>query len=367
MKALKLTVRLALSIGVSALFVWLSLRHAPVREVLSSIASADKSLLFGYLVLLLVIHLVRTLRWGELLVPLGRIPFKRLNSASAIGIMMLIVLPLRLGEFARPLLVARGGGAGPKLRRSGALASIVVERIADGLFVGVLGIVALHMLGARATGEIAEMSRHASWLVTGGFFAGCVALLFAFFLREQAVALVARILRPLSPGLEKRATSMLDAFIAGLHLGSGLRVLGFFLTTALYWALAAFGLALAARAFGLTFGPLEACTVLAVQVVGVMVPAGPGMVGTFQFATQVGLAIFLPGVMGSGENSVRAAAYANTVWMMQFAQQTGLGLIFMATGHVSLRGLFASSEEPLEETAPATDGEGAAPAPIHPA
>ena len=362
MKTLKFVVRLLLSLAVSALFVWLSLRNAPVREVAHAIAEADKRPILGYFCIALVIHVVRTLRWGELLAPLGRIPFKRLNSASAVGIMMLIVLPLRLGEFARPLLVARSGPGveGPRLRRSGAFASIVVERIADGLFVGVLGIIALHVLGGRATGHIADMSRHASWLVTGGFGVGLVALVLAFFLREQAVALTGNLLTPISPRLAGKASSMLDAFIAGLHLGSGLRVLGFFLTTALYWGLAATGLAVAGRAFGLELGPVEACTVLAVQVVGVMVPAGPGMVGTFQFATQVGLAIFLPGVMDKGTlNSVHAAAYANTVWLVQFVQQVGLGLIFMASGHVSLKGLF-SSEEPAE----GGDAEGAATAPL---
>jgi len=234
----------------------------------------------------------------------------------------------------------------------------VVERIADGLFVGLLGIIALHALGSRASGTIAEFARHAAVLVTAGFFAGCVALVAAFLLRTQALALVRRLVTPLSPRLAEKAASMLDAFIDGLHLGSALRVLGFFATTAVYWALAAFGLALAGDAFGLHLGPLEACTVLAVQVVGVMVPAGPGMVGTFQYFTQVGLAIFLVGANGDGPQAVQAAAYANTVWLMQFVQQVGLGLIFMATGHVSMRGLFSSSEEPAagdDALAPASE------------
>jgi len=354
MKTFKFILRLVLSLGMSGLFVWLSLRHAPVREVAHDIAQADKRPLVAYFAVLLVIHVVRTVRWGELLAPLGRIPFNRLNSASAVGIMMLIVLPLRLGELARPLLIARPTSAGgPRLRRSGALASIAVERIADGLFVGVLGLVALHVMGAKATGDVAEKARSGAWLVTGAFSIGCIALALAFFLRAQAIALVNAIFRPISPSLAAKATSMLDSFIDGLHLGSGLRVLGFFFSTALYWGLAAFGLALAARAFGMELGPIEACTVLAVQVVGVMVPAGPGMVGTFQFATQLGLAIFIPDAMTAGSaNSVHAAAYANTVWLMQFSQQVIVGLIFMGTGHVSLRGLFSASDDDAPEEAP---------------
>ena len=340
MNVLKLVLRITVSIAISGLFVWLSLRNAPIRQVAQAIADCDKTPLLLYTVLLLFVHLVRTVRWGILLEPLGHVGFSRLNSASAVGFMLLIVLPLRLGELARPLLIARPPvGRGAHLRRSGAMASVVVERIADGLFVGLLGVLALRALGARAGGDNADFARRAAVLVSLGFFTLCVLLVAAFFLRERALELATRLLSPLSPKLAGRVTSMVDAFIGALHLGSGWKVLGFLGLTALYWACATGGLLLVAPAFGIHLGPLEACAVLAIQVVGAMVPAGPGMVGTLQFFTQTGLSLFVPGALGSGPEGVHAAAYANTVWLLQFGQQVGLGLIFMAMGHVSLRGL----------------------------
>src|ERR1700694_1026292 len=107
MRAAKLAFRIAVSLAVSALFVWLSLRHADVRAVARNIAAADPLRLLAYVGLLLVIHLLRTVRWGILLEPLGHVGFKRLNAASAVGFMLLMLLPLRLGEFARPLLIAQ--------------------------------------------------------------------------------------------------------------------------------------------------------------------------------------------------------------------------------------------------------------------
>ena len=141
MRLLKLTVRIVLSLAVSAVLMWLSLRNADLHAVGRAIASADPWRMLGYAAILLCIHVVRTVRWGILLEPLGHVGFKRLNSASAVGFMLLMVLPFRLGEFARPLLIARPppGGRGATLRRSGAFASIVVERIVDGLAIGVLG------------------------------------------------------------------------------------------------------------------------------------------------------------------------------------------------------------------------------------
>jgi len=353
MRALKLTVRLLLSLGVSAVLMWLSLRNADLRAVGRAIASADPWRMAGYAAILVCIHLVRTVRWGILLEPLGRVGFKRLNSASAVGFMLLIVLPFRLGEFARPLLIARPppGVGGATLRRSGAFASIVVERIVDGLAIGLLGIGALRMLGANASGRYADFARHASVLVALGFFTLCVAVTLAFFLRDRAVQLTSALLRPFSLRLAQRASSMLDAFISALHLGSGWKALAFFALTAVYWSLNGFGLALLAPAFGFHLAPLMVATILAVQVVGVMVPAGPGMIGTMQFFSQVGLSLFVPDAFTRGSPvAVQAAGYANALWMLNFGVQVALGLLFMLLGHVSLRGLLQPSPEAASET-----------------
>ena len=82
---LKLVVRTVLSLAMSALFVWLSLRHTDLRAVGAAMAAADPLRIALYLCVLLCIHLVRTVRWGILLEPLGHVGFKRLNSASAVG------------------------------------------------------------------------------------------------------------------------------------------------------------------------------------------------------------------------------------------------------------------------------------------
>jgi glycosyltransferase 2 family protein len=352
MKAVKLAIRIVLSLAVSGVFVWLSLRHTDVRAVGAAIAGADPLRVVGYLGLLLVIHLIRTVRWGILLEPLGHVPFRRLNSASAVGFMLLMLLPLRLGELARPLLIARPppGRSGVRIRRSGAMASCVVERIIDGLSVGVLGIVALHLLGTSASGRNLGFARNAALFVAVGFFSLCLSLVLAFFLRPQALRLTRALLAPLSPRLADRLAEVLDTFISALHLGSGLRVAAVLLLTALYWSTSAFALHLLAPAFGMHLGRLMAMTVLAIQVVGVMVPAGPGMIGTIQFFTQVGLSLFFP--MAVPAAAVQAAAFANTVWILQFGQQVCLGLMFLLAGHVSLRGLL------LRDAATPDDEEG---------
>jgi uncharacterized protein (TIRG00374 family) len=339
MKVVKLVLRITLPLTVSVLLMWLSLRHTDLRAVAAAIAAADPMRVLAYLGITLVVHVLRTVRWGILLSPLGHVGWKRLNAAAAVGFMLLMLLPLRLGEFARPLLIANPapGQGGARIRRSGAMASCVVERVIDGISVGVLGTVALQL--ASASGKYVEFARKAAVLVALGFGALGVALVAAYFLRPQALRLTRAIFAPVSPRLGHKVEGVLDAFITALHLGSPWKVLAVLLLTCLYWGAAGLGLAILAPAFGMHLAPLMAATVLTIQVVGVMVPAGPGMVGTFQFFTQAGLSLFVAGAINDPVASVHAAAFANTLWLMQFGQQTLLGVAFLLFGGVSLRGV----------------------------
>ena len=75
---------------------------------------------------------------------------------------------------------------------------------------------------------------------------------------------------------------------------------------------------------------------LGLQVIGAMIPAGPGMVGTIQFFTSLGVGLFI----GDGpEARVAAAAFAHTAWALSFSQQVLTGLYFVATGQVPIADL----------------------------
>src|SRR5438445_10698165 len=64
MPSVKLLVRTVLSLAMSAVFVWLSLRHTDVRAVGRALAQADAARINAYGVLVLGLHLVRTVLLG---------------------------------------------------------------------------------------------------------------------------------------------------------------------------------------------------------------------------------------------------------------------------------------------------------------
>src|SRR5262249_6058593 len=147
-----------------------------------------------------------------LLEPVAKVPFSRLNSVSAVGFMALVILPFRLGEFARPYLIAER----PKLRVSAALSSVVVERVADGLFTALL--LMLTLLGVPEGTPGLHFLRAAGVTVFIAFAGLLVFLVVAHSNRELAVRFTHRMLGPISPRIAERVSGMMDAFIHGLRL-----------------------------------------------------------------------------------------------------------------------------------------------------
>ncbi len=321
-RALQTTVAVAIAAGA----LWLTLRDKPLDQIWRAAREADYRYLAPYVVVLLAIHLLRTVRWGILLEPIAKVPFARLNAASAVGFMALMLLPFRLGEFARPYLVADD-----RIRVSAATSSVVVERVADGLFTALLLVVML--LAAPGSNDGLDRWRWGGAFVFLAFLAVVAFLVLAHRNRALAVHLAHRLLDPFSPRMATRAAGILDAFIHGLRLVPSRRKVAFFFAlTAAYWGVNGLGMQLLARGFGLQLDTIAAFSVLGILVVGVMIPAPPGMIGTFQAFVVAGLGLFLPHEVVAG----KGVAFAFVLWGAQLATQVALGGVFLFSRHIKL-------------------------------
>lgn len=325
-----------LGLGVSGGALWLTLRGKDLGAIWGAVRSADYAWLVPYLAILGLIHLARTVRWGILLEPVAKVPFSRLNAVSAVGFMALTILPFRIGEFARPYLIAER----PHIRVSATLSSVVVERVVDGLFMAALLMATLLAVPPGTPGlHFLRVGGVAVFLAFGAILAFLVV---AYRNRALAVRITHRLLDPVSPRIAERASGMMDAFIHGMRVvPSRRKLVAFFLLTAFYWGINGWGMGILARAFGIHLSLIESFTVLGVLVVGVMIPAGPGMVGTFQAAIVLGLSLFLPREI----LDTRGTAYANVVWMAQLAFTTVLGIAFLFSRHIRIAQIVSAPEE----------------------
>lgn len=327
-------------LAVSALAVWLTMRGKDLGEVWLAMRQADYRYLLLYVPFWAVIHLSRTYRWGLLLEPVARVPFAKLNAASCVGWMALTILPFRLGEFARPYLIAER----PNVRVSAAVSSVVVERVADGIFTTL--ILAACLLAVPSGSPGVKLIRSAGLIVTAAFVSTLVLLVLAYRNRVRASRLLERLLTPVSPRLAGRIAGMMEAFTEGLRMVPSRRKVALFVAlTCVYWGTNGWGMAVLAEGFGLHLSLVQGATLLGVLVIGVMIPAGPGMVGTFQGALVLGLGLFFPRQVVASQG----LAYANVLWAAQTAFQIGLGLVFLFSRHIRLRQILIAPEEVGEE------------------
>lgn len=331
-------IKFGVSLAITAVCLWWTFKDTRWEEMWTALQSADWGwTLFKYGLVLAVIHLARTLRWGNLLSGLEKVPFKKLNEASAIGFMMLIILPFRLGEFARPFLIAERSG----IRRSSAMTSVVLERIIDGLIIAILlrGL----MFFVPADAHDIDRVRIGANLMFMVFFSGFVFLLLARWKHDLVIGLMRKTMGRVSPGLTEKVVHMVDGFVGALkQLPDAKNMTLFFVWTAVYWAANGAGMAMFANGFDCSGAAGRACMplhltmfqgyfLLCVVIVGMMIPAAPGSAGTAQLALLVGLGVFLPQDLVNSSG----VAYANVLWLVQMVQQIAVGVFFLVRSHGS--------------------------------
>ncbi|MBM4343458.1 MAG: flippase-like domain-containing protein [Deltaproteobacteria bacterium] len=336
--------RWGLGLLLGGLFTWLSLRNWPVSQLFSGtlqiarssmdawvvrlvndqgavVWSLDLAVLGVYGLMLTVIHWLRVLRWRPLLEPFARVPVRALNRAGAIGFMAVFLLPLRLGEFARPLLLARDDLDHAPVPFGAGVGAVALERVLDGLLVAGLLFVVLFEVHPATLARYPEV-RVGAWASMAVFAGALGALLATLVAREFTERWTRRIVGRLSMALADKLLGLVTSFIDGLAvLRSPLHVAQFIGLTVVYWGINGLGIWLFARGFGLQLPVVAAYAMMSCAVVGMMVPNGPANAGTFWYF------LLLPaGLYGIADQAPRTVAFALALWLVQTVQLIAFGL-----------------------------------------
>ena len=326
----------ALGLLIGALFIWLGAADWPLDRLLeggvslsgSTLRTAtwsfDLVYLLPYVGVLVAIHYLRVLRWAPLLRPIAEVDFKRLNRVSAVGFMYLFVLPLRLGELARPYLIADRGD----IKMSQALATIVVERVVDGLIVALALFCVLFFLPGHGGAGFAEI-QVAAWIALAVFGGALVVLFAAAVRREWTTRTLLRLIGLVSKGLARKVVDVLESFLDGLAVLPNARYfLGFVAWSLVYWGLNGYGYYVLALGFaGLHVPLLGAYAMMCCVVVGMMLPNPPANVGVYWYFLLKPLALY-----GVATGDASATAFALLAWLGQLLQQGAFGLWFSVRG-----------------------------------
>jgi len=329
--------RLIASLVIAGGFVWLFHRGGlpliPERKAFSTLSPWAVP---TYAALTCVGMLFRTHRWLYLLRPIApNISDKRVVGIGLVGIAAILFAPLRMGEAARPYLLARDG----KVSFFQALGAAGAERVVDGLVLTSITAAALLLSTpiSPLPSHLGEMPLPVSaipravYLAATIFSAAFLAMTLFFVARGFAHRLTQSILGIVSVRLANFVTTTLERLSDGLRfLSSRENGLRFFGETAIYWGATLLAQWALMRGAGIPGSFAEASVSLGVLGLGAIVPAGPGFFGAYQIAVYSGLALYFP------QTTLLSAGAAMV--FVSYASQLVLTALGCALGFSLLRG-----------------------------
>lgn len=322
---------IGLVISVATLVVFFN--QASPSQIWQAISQVDLWWLMAALVVYLSGFVLRTLRWRYLLKPMGDVSFMSLLSAMMLGFLGNNILPAHLGEVIRAMIIGRT----EKISVSATMATVVMERIYDGLTILLLlGVVLLFM-------DVPPWVRMGGW--TGlAFFGGLMALLQAFrWQRQRSLRLLAFLLRPLPDRLSTRALGMAESFAEGLAVAKAADLLFVAFYSLALWVILSICAWFLMLAFGLKLGLLTAVFMEVMVALALIIPAAPGFVGTFHMGAQMSLVMV-------GVNPDMAGSVAMLLWLVHFIPTTLIGLYFLKKSGMSWAALSSRATAPPQNS-----------------
>ncbi len=327
-----------LGVIISIVFVALALRGLKLDEVWAGLRAANYLWLVPGVAVYFVGVIVRTWRWHYLLKPLKEVSVRRLFPVVVIGYMGNNVYPARAGELLRAYVLKRNEGVSV----SASLATVIVERIFDGL------VMLLFVFVALPTAPFLTDTLRATVIIGSLVFCGA---LIVFLVLAARPALAACVYNPLidrfvPERFREPLRGFIDRFMTGLASLRDLRhVMMVFFTSILIWLLETVKYWFVMHAFNFEVSFFTLMLMNGVVNLATTLPAAPGYIGTFDTPGIEVLAAF-------GVNRALATAYTLVLHAALWLPITLLGFYYMARESVRWSDFAKASDLRKSEATP---------------
>jgi len=224
------SLKVVLAIFLSILCCYFALRGVDLQKIYIFVSEANILYLIAAFITVVLAQIMRSIRWGVIINPIQPVGQKIIFPICSIGFMLIMLLPARIGELARPYLLHQNS----QVNMSTAVATIVLERILDSIILLIF------------FGIIVSNLELPSWLTRGViiFIVGIITIIAFLFVgtiekvKYSFNRLIDKILPQRLAGL---AANMSEKFYEGLIvLGSGRRALFIMSLTLIIWSILVF-------------------------------------------------------------------------------------------------------------------------------
>lgn len=267
--------QLLLGIGISAFFIWLAARGLNFAEVGRQLRSANYWWLVPSVAVYFIGVWVRTWRWDYMLRPIKHIPVRRLFPVVVIGYMGNNVYPFRAGELLRSYVLYRK----EDVSISASLATVIVERVFDGLVMLVFVFAALPMV---------DLPSDAGWVrftvtwASVAFFAAMVVFFALAAVPKTTLRVADTVFSRFPDSLHDKLLNITVKFLDGLEsLRSFKNVVMIFGTSIIIWLLETVKYWFVMHAFNFEVSFFVLMLMNGIVNLATTLPSAPGYVGTF--------------------------------------------------------------------------------------
>jgi uncharacterized protein (TIRG00374 family) len=316
---------------ISAIFLFIALRGMHLADLWQTVVSANYFWIIPGVVVYFLAVWARVWRWHYLLRSIKYIPLKAMWPPVVIGYMGNNVYPFRAGEVIRAYVLKRNEGVSV----SASLATILVERIFDGL------VMLIFVLISLPTVPNLPVFLKQTVILGSAAFLGALLVLSAWAIlptRMQAIygPLIDRFL---PEHFRERARDMADNFTHGLSSLRNMRdVLMVFVTSFVIWLLETVKYWFVMHAFAFTVSFFTLMLMNGVVNLATTLPSAPGYIGTFDGPGIEVLKIF-------GVDPAVAAAYTLVLHAALWLPITLLGFWYMGKESLSWREFKQAAQE----------------------
>ena len=358
--------QLVAGLAVSAALLWWLFKDTNWAEVGRVVRNANLLWLAAAVGLVLVSFVVRIFRWRALVAVDPAPSFMKLFNATQIGFFANFVLPARLGEVIRAVVLSRGTG----IPVSKSLAFVAVDRITD--LVGLAGTLVFTVVFFHPT-EAIYLPQEMRGLYDGpisavlirraclGAAAAIVVGLMGAFALAASRGLAERVFRrtvgPFSPALAGRLTALAGHFTSGMTVVRSpwrmARASGISLVLWAVFALTNWCAFMALRLEVPWYAPFVTLSLLAVFI---SLPGPPGFIGPYHVAIAGSLLLVNPAM-----NVDEARAMAIMAHLLNLLPVVLVGVWCLSAENVSLAQVKETGESLAEAEEDPGGGEPAPP------
>jgi glycosyltransferase 2 family protein len=303
--------RVWIGIAISILCLGLALKDVRFADVWAALQGANYVFVLVTVLMTALGLCGRALRWKLLFYPANDLPLSKVFAVLNIGYLLMNVLPARLGDVARAILLGELTG----VSKARTLSTIVVERVTDVL------VVLLFLASVVLFVPVPDWVAQSAVLVGVGFVGLAAILVLLAHQRERGLALLHRLAR-LAPFLDREGVwHLVDSLLDGLGILRYGRPAGQLLVgSVLIWVLGVIQFHSVILAFDLQVPLAATVFIMCITALGMTVPSSPGYIGVWEYIIVLGLSLF-------GVDKSQALSYALVLHFSVYLTTTLMGAL----------------------------------------